>query len=175
MDNKKENESRKKPQLPEQQQTYKSIPALRHVGPTLESDPKYLETTIAEGQTPEKLIEQGIGIDDSNVRDIVSRGTDSEVRTRQEAALRSDVPLKTRLPGDTSSDPHTDVGPDNATDLQRKPDIGPQCRIIVCGASSLLPFRPTALVVPPKNTLSPGKHERVGTEIVVGQRSRTTS
>lgn len=29
-------------------------------------------------------------------------------------------PLKTRLPGDTSSDPHTDVGPDNATTVQHR-------------------------------------------------------
>ena len=29
-------------------------------------------------------------------------------------------PLKTRLPGDTSSDPHTDEGPDNATSLQKR-------------------------------------------------------
>ena len=36
-------------------------------------------------------------------------------------------PLKTRLPGDTSSDPHTDVGPDNATSLQERepvPNLG---------------------------------------------------
>jgi hypothetical protein len=32
-------------------------------------------------------------------------------------------PLKTRLPGDTSSDPHTDVGADNATNLRTKPDV----------------------------------------------------
>ena len=29
-------------------------------------------------------------------------------------------PLKTRLAGDTSSDPHTDVGPDNATTVQAR-------------------------------------------------------
>jgi len=29
-------------------------------------------------------------------------------------------PLKTRLPGDTSSDPHTDVGPDNASTVQHR-------------------------------------------------------
>jgi len=28
-------------------------------------------------------------------------------------------PLKTRLPGDTSSEPHTDLGPDEATNLQK--------------------------------------------------------
>jgi len=32
-------------------------------------------------------------------------------------------PLKTRLPGDTSSDPHTDVGPDNASNLQEREDV----------------------------------------------------
>ncbi len=30
------------------------------------------------------------------------------------------APLITRLPGDTSSDPHTDVGEDNATELDRR-------------------------------------------------------
>jgi hypothetical protein len=32
-------------------------------------------------------------------------------------------PLKTRLPGDTSSEPHTDVGPDNASNLQERDDV----------------------------------------------------
>ena len=98
-----------------------SIPAVRHVGPTLESDPKYLELDTGS-RMPETLIEQGIGIDDSNVRDIVSRGTDTADRPGQGAALKPGESLKTRLPGDTSSDPHTDVGSENTTTLQRKPD-----------------------------------------------------
>lgn len=32
-------------------------------------------------------------------------------------------PQRTRLPGDTSSDPHTDVGPDNASNLQEREDV----------------------------------------------------
>ena len=98
-----------------------SIPAVRHVGPTLESDPKYMDVENLSDQTPESLIQQGIGLDESNVRDIVSRGTETEPRSRQEGALRPDEPLKTRLLGDTSSDPHTDVGPENASTVQRRP------------------------------------------------------
>src|SRR6185312_15927424 len=98
--------SSKKSQSREEQQKDVSLPAIRHIGPTLESDPKYLEMADTGAQTPETLIEQGIGTDDSNVRDIVSRGTDLERPLGQDRGLTPDEPLKTRLPGDTSSDPH---------------------------------------------------------------------
>jgi len=101
------------------------MPAIRHVGPTLESDPKYLEHTDQQGEdlTPEAQIANigappdttmGRGATDLSA-DVSS--TDDAARAR--ASARPE-PLKTRLPGDTSSDPHTDVGPDNATTVQRR-------------------------------------------------------
>jgi hypothetical protein len=82
------------------------IPAIRHVGPTLESE----ETT--EGQ---QLADAVSSLQDAN------SGT-SPYEPRPASALVKDrnEPLRTRLPGDTSSEPHTDVGPDNATSLQHR-------------------------------------------------------
>lgn len=89
-----------------------SIPAIRHVGPTLESDPEYLERVGSGEPTPEARIAEEEQTEDPNVRvDPVS----GEVLEDNEPE-----PLKTRLPGDTSSDPHSDVGPDNATTVQRR-------------------------------------------------------
>lgn len=80
------------------------IPAVRHVGPTLESD----ETK--EGQ---ELANAVAILEDA--RSGVSR---YEPRSDVPAGREDPEPLKTRLPGDTSSDPHTDVGQDNAATLQ---------------------------------------------------------
>jgi hypothetical protein len=82
------------------------IPAIRHVGPTLESE----ETT--EGQ---ELADAVTSLQDAN------SGT-SIYEPRPDAARVKDrnEPLKTRLPGDTSSERHTDVGPDDATTVQHR-------------------------------------------------------
>lgn len=89
-----------------------SIPAIRHVGPTLESDPEYLELAGSAGPTPEAQIAEEAQSAEANVRVDPLSG---EVLEDNEPE-----PLKTRLPGDTSSDPHTDVGPDNATTVQHR-------------------------------------------------------
>ena len=102
-----------------------STPALRHVGPTLESDPKYFVEGDREGSdlTPEAQIANvgapadstmGRGATDLSA-DVGS--TDDAARARRNAGPER---LKTRLPGDTSSDPHTDLGPDNASSVQRR-------------------------------------------------------
>ena len=102
-----------------------STPAIRHVGRTLESDPKYFDEEDTEGgdATPEAQIANigappdttmGRGATDLSA-DVNS--TDDAARERRNAGPE---PLKTRLPGDTSSDPHTDLGPDNATSIQRR-------------------------------------------------------
>jgi hypothetical protein len=101
-----------------------SIPAVHHVGRTLESDPKYFDLEReAEGLTPEAQIANvgapadttmGRGATDLSA-DVSS--TDDAAKARRNAGPE---PLKTRLPGDTSSDPHTDLGPDNATVVQRR-------------------------------------------------------
>jgi len=106
-------------------QDQEQLPAVRHVGRTLESDPKYLERSDQEGGdlTPEAQIAKvgapadttmGRGATDLSA-DVSS--TDAAAKARRNAGPE---PLKTRLPGDTSSDPHTDLGPDNATTVQRR-------------------------------------------------------
>lgn len=88
------------------------VPAIRHVGPTLESDPGYLELAGSGGPTPEAQI----------MDEALTAAPDVRVDPISGEALESHKPepLKTRLPGDTSSDPHTDVGPDNATSVQKR-------------------------------------------------------
>ncbi len=107
---------------PDQEVT--STPAVHHVGRTLESDPKYFDVDRqAEGLTPEAQIANvgapadttmGRGATDLSA-DVSS--TDDAAKARRNAGPE---PLKTGLPGDTSSDPHTDLGPDNATSVQRR-------------------------------------------------------
>ena len=101
------------------------IPAMRHVGRTLESDPTYFDHEDKQGEdvTPEAQIANvgappdatmGRGATDISA-DVSS--TDDVAKARRNAGPE---PLKTRLPGDTSSDPHTDLGGDNATAVQRR-------------------------------------------------------
>lgn len=78
-----------------QQEKPKIMDAVRHVGPTLESEGVFIPT----GELPENRIEEEGLTETANVD-----------------AMGAE-PLKTRLPGDRSSDPHTDVGPTNATAL----------------------------------------------------------
>ena len=97
-----------------------TTPALRHIGSTLESDPDYLDTR-AEGLSPEAQIANagapaattmGRGATDLSA-DVSS--TDDLAKANRNSGSG---PLRTRLPGDTSSDPHTDLGSDNASLVQ---------------------------------------------------------
>jgi hypothetical protein len=81
------------------------IPAIRHIGPTIES---------AEAQGDAGIAEAVNLLRDAGGTSIYEPGPDApRVNTGPE-------PLRTRLPGDTSSEPHTDVGPDNATVVQHR-------------------------------------------------------
>lgn len=104
----------------------RSIPAIRHVGPTLESDPGYLERARPAATTPEAQIAQQAGTAEPAIREIKTAEVDPI--TGQVLRINEPEPLKTRLPGDTSSDPHTDVGADNAATVQhrgeREPNAG---------------------------------------------------
>ena len=108
-----------------------STPAIHHVGSTLESDPNYVgndpevESLASDDLTPEARIANvgaardttiGRGATDLSA-DVSSTEDPARIRARRNAGPE---PLKTRLPGDTSSDPHTDLGPDNATSIQRR-------------------------------------------------------
>ena len=96
------------------------IPAIRHVGKTLESDPEYYAVATPGYSTPEAQIAAEAGPVDVDQRRMEEDDFDPlSGRTLEDRP----EPLKTRLPGDTSSDPHTDVGPDNASNLQERPDV----------------------------------------------------
>jgi len=96
------------------------IPAIRHIGKTLESDPEYYGVAAPGPSTPEAQIAAETGFVDVDQRRMEEDGFDPlSGRTLEDRP----EPLKTRLPGDTSSEPHTDVGPDNATNLQERDPV----------------------------------------------------
>ena len=96
------------------------IPAIRHIGKTLESDPEYYAVAKPGYSTPEAQIAAEAGPVDVDQRRMEEDDFDPlSGRTLEDRP----EPLRTRLPGDTSSDPHTDVGPDNASNLQERPDV----------------------------------------------------
>ena len=93
------------------------IPAIRHVGKTLESDPEYYAVATPGYSTPEAQIAAEAGPVDVDQRRMEEDDFDPlSGRTFEDRPEK----LKTRLPGDTSSEPHTDVGPDNATNVQKR-------------------------------------------------------
>lgn len=81
--------------------------AVRHVGPTLESEGMFVPT----GELSENRIENEGLTEAVNVRAAAEDAYDREAEAMGAERLR------TRLPGDRSSDPHTDAGADNATTL----------------------------------------------------------
>jgi hypothetical protein len=96
------------------------IPAIRHIGRTLESDPEYYAVATPGYSTPEAQIAAEAGPMDVDQRRMEEDDFDPlSGRTLEDRP----EPLKTRLPGDTSSEPHTDVGPDNASNLQERDDV----------------------------------------------------
>lgn len=94
-----------------------SVPAVRHVGRTLESDPRYDAVLERGGSSPEAQVA-------ADLREAQEAGTAYETNAGQPIDPGQPEPLKTRLPGHTSSDPHTDVGPDNATTVQNRGEEG---------------------------------------------------
>ena len=122
----KETAKKQKPAPGGENEQFTSTPAVRHVGRTLESDPKYADVQAeAEGLSPEAQIanvgappDSTMGRGATDISADVS-STDDAAKVRRNAGPE---PLRTRLPGDTSSDPHTDLGPDNATAVQKRGD-----------------------------------------------------
>ncbi|HUA92977.1 MAG TPA: hypothetical protein VL991_10435 [Terracidiphilus sp.] len=96
------------------------IPAIRHVGPTLESDPEYLEALHSGYSTPEAQIAAEAARTEPDLHDLSDADEEIDLLSGREGDIERPEPLKTRLPGDTSSDPHTDVGPGNAATVQKR-------------------------------------------------------
>ena len=91
--------------------------AVAHVGKTLESDPEYDDLPQrGSSDMAEEMSFRG-GTDLTAIPN-TRAGSDPLLGTEIEADGRQTEPLITRLSGDTSSDPHTDLGPDNASVLQ---------------------------------------------------------
>jgi len=101
------------PRREESSQTAETQPqvtdAIRHVGPTLEQDDRFL--AVEHNELPENVIQDEGLTETTNMRAVTADPYD------REAEAIGAEPLRTRLPGDTSSEPHTDVGPDNAATL----------------------------------------------------------
>lgn len=92
---------------PQRQDAVRQQDAVRHVGKTLESEGIYLPT----GELPENRIEM------EGMTDAVDMNAVTDDQFDREANAMGAERLRTRLPGDTTSDPHTDEGADNATTL----------------------------------------------------------
>jgi len=85
-------------------------------GVTLESDPEYYAVATPGYATPEAQIAaeaEPVDVDQRRMEE------DNFDPLSGRALEERSEPLKTRLPGDTSSEPHTDLGPDEATNLQK--------------------------------------------------------
>jgi len=91
------------------------VDSVRHVGPTLEAEGGYDDVLGTELPTPESQIAADAGADSLPIRTV------QEDRQRLSERNIDPEPLKTRLPGDTSSDRDTDVGRKNATTAHPRP------------------------------------------------------
>lgn len=102
--------------------------AIAHVGPTLESDPEFNDIENKDHASPEGQLAGESGSCEVDPRAIVEDVLDASTGPRAEAPRtgRRPEPLITHLEGDTSSDPHTDVGPDNATTVQHRGEGKPR-------------------------------------------------
>jgi hypothetical protein len=117
---------------PKKRQTERATPAqftgsdaLAHVGRTLESEGIYDDVLGTYVLDPERNVEQeirSVDVEPGVVVTELSYDTVCDCVTPAPAA----EPLKTRLPGDTSSDPHTDIGQDNAANVRGHRDEEPR-------------------------------------------------
>ncbi len=89
--------------------------SVRHVGRTLESDPEYYDQPSRELAPAAALISRS-GNDLTATPDM--RDGSERLPYTHIIGGSGQESLKTRLPGDTSSDPHTDLEPDNANAVQ---------------------------------------------------------
>jgi hypothetical protein len=104
--------------------------ATHHADATLDANPSYVgnerevEGLVSDDLTPEARIANiGAAPDTTMGRgatDLSADVSSTDDAARIRARNAGPEPLKTRLPGDTSSDPHTDLGPDNATSVQHR-------------------------------------------------------
>jgi hypothetical protein len=111
---------------PAQSQTSDSnvMDATRHVGPTLESEGNFADVTGTALPIANRESDNSAEGAPDAVEVRSDRGQDTDASDPSTAGLVSSTTpqLRTRLPGDTSSDPHTDLGSDNASTVQNRPE-----------------------------------------------------
>lgn len=86
----------------------KAIDAVRHVGPTLESEE---EQPYVPARDEEVSREEIAKDSDLHVHKVETHGRETRIVEEGKPGTEAE-PLHTRLAGDTSSDPHTDTGPE---------------------------------------------------------------
>jgi hypothetical protein len=104
------NEMKKKGKQNAQKTRPRTTDAIRHVGKTLEAEGTFLPS----GELPENRIEA------EGLTDTVNMNAVTADQWDREADAMGAERLKTRLPGDRSSEPHEDTVVDNATTLDDK-------------------------------------------------------
>lgn len=92
----------------------KVVDAVRHVGPTLESEEEQVYVPAREEASKEQLAAES----DLHIHRVSGQG-DTQQITEEGKVGTGTEPLRTRLAGDTSSDPHTDVEPENAPENRK--------------------------------------------------------
>jgi len=98
------------------QNSPKAVDAVRHVGPTLESEEQQPYVPAREQQvSKEELAAES----DLHIHRVETQG--HEVKIIEEGKPGTETePLHTRLAGDTSSDPHTDIGPETPKPVNKR-------------------------------------------------------
>ncbi|HEX5234735.1 MAG TPA: hypothetical protein VFW25_05330 [Silvibacterium sp.] len=88
---------------------------------------KQIDSLEARSFGEDRSDQQNANLEDERLsfgvtKNAASADSDTALRNFPGNVESSPEALKTRLPGDTSSDPHTDVGPDNASTGQGRTD-----------------------------------------------------
>jgi hypothetical protein len=117
--------NRREPAQPESQESITD--ATRHVGRTLESEGNFGNVTgtalpIANRESGNSAEGAPDAVEVRRIGQNRDEDTDASDPSTAGLVSRATPPLRTRLPGDTSSDPHTDLGPDNASTVQNRPE-----------------------------------------------------
>lgn len=98
------------------QKSHKIVDAVRHIGPTLESEKEQPYVPAREEQVSK---EEQAADSDLHVHQLEGQG-DEQRAVEGEKIGAATEPLHTHLAGDTSSDPHTDIGPETPKPVNKR-------------------------------------------------------
>ncbi|MGH9587343.1 MAG: hypothetical protein ACRD3F_10355 [Acidobacteriaceae bacterium] len=94
----------------------KIVDALHHVGPTLESEEQQPYVPAREDRVSK---EELAAASDLHVHKVEIHGRETRITEEGKPGTEAE-PLHTRLAGDTSSDPHTDIGPETPRPVNKR-------------------------------------------------------